>query len=226
MIKVKLLSFTSSVEFDRLIENFIPLKYTEERGQGINIVFSSNSFAKGTFYEMTTYRETIHHPIEGTRENVGVTYFATSFHLYNDQKLLCIQNSQRRTTSFLTFLSLNIKSFFVSDVIIDTVKFCDFAPSVVNNFKIKKITFPTFNLTPDTKAFFAISSKEDAFKDLKKVDLPLPEKPKKIFFDGAYLNKKTSGEISSSGAIALANLNGDKLLEYFLCSANTFIVQQ
>ena len=225
MIKIKFLSFSSSVSWDKLEKSLLSLRYTENESQGINVSSIDDTELKATFYERITYTEVINHPIDGISESIGTTYFASDFVINREKKLIYFVNSTKRINSLLTFMSLKDPNFYASELIINILNFPSIGSKLLDNFRVKKLTFPPFELSEDSHAFFSIASKSDVFNDLKTIVLPLPKNPTRLAFEGILYGKRMSGEIVSSGLCSITNQHYEVFIEALVNSSNIFEYQ-
>jgi len=222
MIKIKFLSFSISTSWDRIEKSLLSLRYTDAESQGINVSSIDKINLKATFYEKITYTEIINHPIEGISESSGTTYFASDFVINKEKGLIYFINSTKRVNSLLTFLSLREQNFYTSDLTINTLNFPAVGAKLLEHFRVKKLTFPPFELSNDSRAFFSIASKSDVFNDLKDISLPLPQSPTKLAFEGILYGRRMAGEIFSSGICSITNQNYEIFIETLINSPELF----
>lgn len=211
--------------WNEIADRLVTLRYSEEDGHGVIIHSVSRDDIKGTFFEKTTYTEIINHPLQGQTEQVGTTYFATKFSIHRESGLLNILTLLRRYNSLLTFLSLRLGSLSVSEIKIDTLLFCKFASGILKNFKTKRITVSNFNITDKSKATLSITSTDDALDELSKINLNIPHRPSKLYFEGFALSKKISGSVHSNGVFSLSDINCDYVIDAIISSPKSFVIK-
>lgn len=222
MIKIKFLSFSSSVSWEKIEKSLLSLRYTDDESQGISVLSIDDKELKATFYERITYTEIINHPIDGISESIGTTYFASDFVINREKKLIYFINSTKRINSLLTFLSIKEQNFYASDLTLNTLNFPAICAKLLENFRVKKLTFPPFELSQDSRAFFSIASKSDVFNDLKTISLPLPKSPTRLAFEGMLYGRRMSGEVLSSGICSVTNQNYELFIEMLVNSSDIF----
>ncbi|MDL2271651.1 hypothetical protein LJC23_01290 [Desulfovibrio sp. OttesenSCG-928-I05] len=222
MIKIKFLSFSTSVSWEKIEKSFLSLRYTDNESQGVNVSSINDKELKATFYEKITYTEIINHPIDGISEAIGTTYFASEFVINREKNLIYFINSTKRVNSLLTFLSLKEQNFYASDITLNVLNFPAIGSKLLERFRVKKLTFPPFELSEHSRAFFSIASKSDVFNDLNSIALPLPKKPTRLAFEGILYGRRVSGELLSTGMCSVTNQNYEVFLEALVDSSNIF----
>lgn len=223
MIKIKFLSYSTLLPWDELCSSLTALRYSDEKQRGINVTLINAELLKATFYEQLSYVETVQHPINGPTEVTATTYIASDFIIHRRRKIFYILNSAKRLNVLLTFLALQLNSFFVSEININIPLFLQFCESTFSNFKVKKLSFPSFSISKTACVSFAISSHEDVFKDLNSIVLPFPPLPSKLYFEGILHNTKMTGSITPSGTCSISDSYGEFFIEKFLSNGELFI---
>lgn len=225
MLKIKFFFYDTSYSWNELCSEVNKLKYNDTDSQGLKILNCTASEISAIFYEKISYSETVNHPINGIIEEVNEVYFATEFVISNQYGMIYLLNPSKRAASFLTFFSFKLRSFQIAELEFDVLRFSETAKNIVDNYRTKKINFPPFQISQTGKAYFSISSKADAYGEVADINLPLPCKPSKIWFEGHSMGRKIAGEVSASGTCSLSEYNSSYLLEKFLDQHKNFVCQ-